>query len=428
MPISRREFIMKSSAAGISMALWSDALSAELEYLKHYKEKVGDTASLVSDEKFWSAVRNLFEPVKDFINLENGYFLAHPISTRNFFQQRTMYINSRSSWYMRKEQEASREKTREKLAQLVGCDKEELALVRNTTEAMNIVIMGYPWQKGDEVVISDQDYGSMMDQLEQAANRYGIVIRKIALPMHPQSDDQIIAAFTSAMNPKTKMLLLTHMINLTGQILPAKEIIATAHQRGVEVLVDAAHSFAQILWTFEDLDADYLGTSLHKWLCNTLGAGMFCVKKKHISKIWPLFGDVSLKADDVKKFEHFGTVQCAVYETIDKAIDFHLMLGLQLKEARLRYMKDYWTQKVFDMQKVSINTPLEARRSCAIANFKIEGLTPNELADKLYKDFKIFTVAIDHPIVKGVRVTPHLYTSIQDLDALAAAIEKIVSG
>jgi selenocysteine lyase/cysteine desulfurase len=230
------------------------------------------------------------------------------------------------------------------------------------------------------------------------------------------------------MNPKTKMLLLTHMINLTGQILPAKEIISAAHQKGVEVLVDAAHSFAQIQWTFEDLDADYLGTSLHKWLCNTLGAGMFCIKKKHISKIWPLFGDVSLKADDVRKFEHFGTVQCAVYETIDKAIDFHLMIGPQLKEARLRYMKDYWTQKVFDMQRVSFNTPLEAMRSCAIANFKIEGLTPNALADKLYKDFKIFTVAIDHPIVKGVRVTPHLYTSIQDLDALAGAIEKIVAG
>lgn len=422
--INRRNFITKTASLSLAMPIWTHIFANEMQEIADRKMAVTDP---VTDVELWKIIRGLFEPSSKFINLENGYFSPQPMSTRNFQDQRNQYINQNTSWYMRKEQEEARESVRKKLAALAGANEKETVLVRNTTEAMNIIIMGYPWQKGDEVVYSNQDYGSMVEQLKQAEQRFGIVLKKVDLPLHPESDGQIIDIYLKACTPKTRLILLTHLINLSGQILPAKEIIKAAHNKNIEVLVDAAHSFAHVNTNFAALDADYLGCSLHKWLCNPLGAGMLCIKPQHISKIWPLFGDASQPKDSCKKFEHIGTQPSAVQESISKAIEFHYLLGAELKENRLRYLQQYWTQAVRDLPGVTINTPKEKQRSCALANVSIQGYTPDELSKKFLKDYNVFTVAIDHPAIKGVRVTPHLYTSIEDLDLFIKAIKEIAA-
>lgn len=422
--MNRRNFISKTASLSLAMPIWTNLFANGLQEIADRKMAASDP---VTDIELWKMIRGLFEPSSKFINLENGYFSPQPLSTRNFQDQRNQYINQNTSWYMRKEQEEAREGVRKKLAQLAGATEKETVLVRNTTEAMNIIIMGYPWQKGDEVIYSNQDYGSMVEQLKQAEQRFGIVLKKVDLPLHPKSDNELIDLYLGAATPKTRLILLTHLINLSGQILPAKAIISAAHTRNIEVLVDAAHSFAHVNVNFKDLGADYLGCSLHKWLCNPLGAGMLCIKPKHINKIWPLFGDISQPKESVKKFEHFGTQPSAVQESIGKAIDFHHLIGADLKENRLRYLQQYWTKAVKDLPKVTFNTPADNNRSCALANISVQGFTPDALCKKFLADYNIFTVAIDHPAIKGVRVTPHLYTSTEELDLFIKAIKEIAA-
>lgn len=420
--MNRRQFISTSALAGFATSSFAEWIQHR-EILENARNK---SAEPEKDEDYWSLVREMFEPNPDFINLENGYFSPQPLSTRNFFVQRTTYINRNTSKYMRTEQEEARERVRSALAALAGSTSAETAIVRNTTEAMNIIIMGYPWKTGDEVIYSDQDYGSMVEQLQQAAARFGIVLRKIALPVHPQSDDEIVSAYMSAAGPKTRLILLTHLINLSGQILPAKDIIRAAHQKNIEVLVDAAHSFAHVDCNFVDMEADYLGCSLHKWLCNPLGAGMLCVKKEHISKIWPLFGDTSYDKNDIRKFEHYGTHPNAVFESIIKAISFHELMGPSLKTKRLRYLQNTWTSAFRNHEKFYLNTPAAPSRSCALANIGIHGMKPSEISQTLMQKHKIFTVAIDHPVIKGIRVTPHLYTSKMEIAKFEEAMFALV--
>jgi selenocysteine lyase/cysteine desulfurase len=422
--INRRNFISKTASLSLAMPIWTHLFATGMQEIAARKSAATDP---VTDAELWKMIRGLFEPSSKFINLENGYFSPQPMSTRNYQEQRNQYINKNTSWYMRKEQEEARELVRKKLATLAGATEKETVLVRNTTEAMNTIIMGYPWQKGDEVIYSNQDYGSMIEQLKQAEQRFGLVLKKVDLPLHPDSDGQLVDIYLRAATPKTRLILLTHLINLSGQILPAKEIIRAAHTRNIEVLVDAAHSFAHVNVNFKELDADYLGCSLHKWLCNPLGAGMLCIKPQHISKIWPLFGDTSQPKDSCKKFEHIGTQPSAVQESISQAIDFHHLIGPELKENRLRYLQQYWTEAVRPLPKITINTPKEKQRACALANISIQGFTPDELSKKFLDDYNIFTVAIDHPAIKGVRVTPHLYTSTEELDLFIKAIKEIAA-
>ena len=400
-------------ASEINMALTS---------IENYAKKE-DT---YKDEAFWSIIRGMFRFPTDYINLENGYFSLQPLSTLQFHQTKEHDINKRNSWFMRVEQQEAFEKTRNELARFLLCDPEELAITRNTTESLNTIISGYPWKKGDEVILGNQDYGSMVSAFEQQVKRTGIVIKTAQIPLHPSNDEEVINAYISLISAKTKILHLTHMINLSGQIVPAKKIIEAAHAKGVEVIVDAAHSIAHIDLAPGTLDADYVGASLHKWLCNPLGAGILMVKKKHIAKIWPLLGDDDYPDDNIRKFQHQGTRAVQTVLSINEAIRFHNSIGSSLKEKRLRYLKNYWVDQVKDLSHVSINTPmLREEGSCGIANVSVKGLSPQQLASKLYDDFKIFTVAIDHPYIKGVRVTPHLYTSLPDLDALGNAIKKL---
>jgi selenocysteine lyase/cysteine desulfurase len=382
----------------------------------------------VTDENYWNAVRAFYTRPEGFINLENGYFSHQPASTMASHQQREKDINTRTSVFMRTEQQAAIENAREALANFLKCDTEELALLRNTTEAMNIVIMGFPWKKGDEVVLGNQDYGSMTEAFQQAAKRFGIVLKYAQVPLRPRNEEDIIDAYTRLFTRKTRMVHLTHLINLSGQVIPVAKIAVEAKKRNIAVAVDSAHAVAQLEFGIPDLQADFVGASLHKWLCNPLGSGFLWIRKEFIPQIWPLMGDTSQPANNIRKFEHVGTRPIHTLQCIADSIAFHNKIGSELKEKRLRYMMQYWTSKVAKQPKVHINTPWEDTARCgAIANVAIEGYTAGKLAEVLFSKYRIFTVAIEHPAINGIRITPHLSNTIEDLDALVNALTEISS-
>lgn len=383
------------------------------------------------DEDYWSLIREFYPRPEGFIQLENGYFSSQPLTTLRYHQEREADINRRSSWYMRREQSDAIENARKSLAGFLGCPAEELALTRNTTEALNILIMGFPWKKGDEAVIGDQDYGSMTEAFRQVEKRYGVRIRVATVPLHPANDEEVIQAYLKHITRKTRLLHLTHLINLTGQVIPVAAIARTAKQKFPSLLVasDSAHAVAHLDFNIPGLEVDFAAASLHKWLCNPLGAGFLWMKEKHIPLIWPLMGDTGVSIKDIRRFEHQGTRPIQTLETISEAIRFHHRIGGPLKEKRLRYLMQYWVSKVADLPKVQMLTPWKDERRCgAIANIAVAGYSPDQLSSLLLDKYRIFTVAINHPVVNGVRITPGLANSTQDLDKLIAALTEISAG
>jgi aspartate aminotransferase-like enzyme len=273
--------------------------------------------------------------------------------------------------------------------------------------------------------MAEQDYGAMLDMFKLQARRYGIVNRMVSVPLNPTSDEEIVELYEKAITPKTRLLMICHMINISGHILPVKKIVDMAHRHNVEVLVDGAHAFAHLDFKITDLGCDYYGSSLHKWMGVPLGAGILYVRKEKIAKIWQLFGDMGYADDDIRKLNHTGTHPVATDLAIQDAIRFHEMIGVQRKEARLRYLQRYWTDQVRNHPKIFLNTPTAPERSCGIANVGIEGIKPGDLAKMLMEKYKIFTVAIDTANVHGIRVTPHLYISTKELDLFVNALKQI---
>jgi selenocysteine lyase/cysteine desulfurase len=380
-----------------------------------------------SSNDFWDTIRNDYETNSDYINLENGYYSMMAKPVMEAYIKDVRFTNREGSRYMRTVQLENKFKTRDRLADLVGCGKDELIITRNTTESLDTIIQGIDWKAGDEVVVAHQDYGSMLDMFRQQERRYGIVVKYVSVPAHPKSDKEIVEVYEKAMTQRTRLIMVCHMINITGQILPVKKICDMAHRKGAEVMVDGAHAVAHFDFRINDLNCDYYGSSLHKWLGAPLGAGILYVRKDRIRKIWPLLGEGAYADDDIRKLNHTGTNPVAVDLAINHAIDYHNAIGIKRKEDRLRFLQQYWTKKVRKLKKVKLNTPLDDQRSCAIANFSIEGITPAELAKTLFDKYRIWTVAIDNPQagVQGVRVTPHLYTSTAALDALVKAVNDL---
>jgi selenocysteine lyase/cysteine desulfurase len=424
---TRRDFIKNMALLGFFTPAgpinWLDVTAA-----KHTSFAALEGLQSSTGDEFWKVVQESFSQSAAFTNLENGYFSPSPLPVLNQYMENVRMLNANTSYYMRVKQTDDREEIRAELAKFAGVDAEELAMVRNTTEAMEIVLLGLPLQKGDEVVYSTQDYYSMQNALKQRATRDGIVLKAIDLPLLPQSDDDIINAYQAAITTKTRLLHVTHMINTTGHILPVKQICDMAHAKGIEVIVDGAHTFAHINFEINDLGCDYYATSLHKWLCNPLGSGLLWMKREKIEKLWPLFADIEMATTDIRRFEHYGTYQNGIQLAHRAAIKFHNMVGSQRKEDRLRYLKNYWVQALQGTAGIRFNTPFDDARSCAIANVAIKGYTPAQLTQKLYDDYKIFTVAIDSPPVQGVRITPHLYTTTQHLDKLVDALKTLAKG
>jgi selenocysteine lyase/cysteine desulfurase len=420
--MNKRTFLKTTASLGLPGLISLKTLANSMKPFANHSP-----TELAADEAFWETVRNGYRLKPDYINLENGYYCFMPQETLEHFIQHVKEVNYQGSYYMRTVQFENKKIAAAKLAALAGCAPDELIITRNTTESLDTIIAGQDWKPGDEAVMAEQDYGAMLDMFKLVAKRHGVVNKIVSIPNHPTSDEEIVNLYASAITDQTRLLMVCHMINITGQILPVRKICDMAHSKGVKVMVDGAHAFAHIQFSIPDLHCDYYGASLHKWLSVPLGAGILYVSKENIPSVWPMFGEDGLKSEDIFRLNHTGTHPVHTDLAIANAIDFHQKIGAARKEARLRFLQNYWTSKVRGLKNVVVNTPADSNRSCGIANVGIVSMKPAELAETLLKKYKIYTVAIDGANVHGCRITPNLYTTLNELDEFVKAIKELAN-
>ena len=424
---SRRDFLKKT--AGIALAANALPLmrpdGQSRVHAASAKLSNQSPVQSASDERFWSSVRSAFDLSPQFTNLESGYYSPQPGAGVKEVCEQAQRINEMAAFYMRGNWPDDISRTKQQLARFSECPNEEILITRNTTESLNIVIMGLDLKSGDEAVYGPYEYGSMQVSFRQRAEREGIVCKVLDIPIISMHDDEIVKAYQAAITSKTKVILVSHIVYLTGQVLPVRRICDMAHELGIEVIVDGAHSFAHLADGITDLHGDYYGTSLHKWLMAPLGTGLLHVKKEKIKKLWPLYGDSNYATDKIEKLGHFGTQPPYLLSAIAEAMHFNQTLGLARKEARLRHIKNYWVERLADVPNIILPTPAEDHRSCAISLVGIRNKEPGELAKELYERYQIFTVSPGYP--GAVRISPNIYTSIVELDRFVAAMKELAA-
>ncbi|TAK92444.1 MAG: aminotransferase class V-fold PLP-dependent enzyme [Burkholderiaceae bacterium] len=378
-----------------------------------------------TDEIYWRSIAAQYDIADDCINLENGFFSPQARPVFEAFQRYNVEVNRHTTHFMRTEFPARLSTVVHALAEFAGVATDEIVITRNATEAMNIFLQGYPFRPGDGVISSTQEYDSVQEILRMLEQRGRFTLNIIDLPLHPANDEEIVACYERALTPKTRALVLTHMLHRTGQILPVAKIAQMARAHGVDVIVDAAHTFAHIDFQLPALHSDFIAANLHKWLGAPLGSGLLYVCKERIADIAPLFGDTTFPATDIRKLAHFNTVPAAPILAIPDAIAFHNSIGSRNKEARLRYLKDCWVNHARQLPHIDLLTPTDPQRSCAIATFSVKGKSGKEIADILFNQHNIFTVAVDVNGISAVRVTPQLYNTVEQMERLVAALGQL---
>ena len=418
MSVSRRTFIHNSIAAGTLFPLFS----------MDFKKDSYSLNDLKRDENYWKKVADMYHQNVKFINLESGYFSPSPESVKDYWVNFVNEINESPSYYMRTRQTEMREKVRKTLADYAGVQTDELILTRNTTESMNIIIQGIKLEKGDEILRTNLEYPNIIQALDMRERRFGTKVRIVDVPIHPKSQREIVDMVIGAVNKKTKVILISHMVFLNGQVFPVKEVCAKAREMGLETIVDGAHSFSHVDMDVSEIGCDYYGSSLHKWLGAPLGNGLLYVKKGNAERLWPLYGDTAYDDDNIMKLEHLGTRPCSDQNGIIPAVDFNLEIGKKEKSERLKFLQMRWASELKDNKNIILNTPLGEGQSYGIANVGVKNLRPSELADKLFDDYNIFTVPIDDDRgIRGVRVSPNLYSTIEDIDKFIEAMLRIAA-
>lgn len=427
---NRRSFVKKALALTGAFSATSIFSQLHAEEWKILHEKLsGDSAlKVAANEDFWSVVqRGYTASSSPVMNLNNGGVSPSPLVVQQAVERYNLLSNQAPSYYMWRILDQGREPLRDKLALLAGCDPEEIAVNRNATEALNTVIFGLDLNKGDEVIGCEQDYPNMMQAWRQRQQREGIVYKQLSFDFPVEDDEAIVEAYRSAITTKTKIIHVTHVINWVGQIMPVQKICQMAHKRGIEVVVDGAHSFGLLDFKIPELEGDYFGTSLHKYLSAPIGSGMLWIKKDKISKVWPLLCNGDPTGTDIRKFETLGTRSFPIEQGIGEALNFHNAIGAKRKEERVRYLKNYWAEKALEIPGINLHTSLKSVYSCAIAGVSVDGLTPHQLGNTLLEKYKIHTTSIVYGNISCVRVSPHVYTSLDDLDRFVYALGKIAA-
>ena len=418
MSVSRRSFIHNALAAGSMFPLFS---------MNYPKGKI-ELKIKNKDEDYWRKVAGMYHQNVKFINLESGYFSPSPESVKDYWVNFVNEINESPSYYMRTRQNEMREKVREKLANYAGVAKDELVLTRNTTESMNIIIQGIKLEKGDEILRTNLEYPNIIQALDMRERRFGTKVRIVDVPIHPISQDEIVEKVIGAVNKKTKVILISHMVFLNGQVFPVKEVCKKAREMDIETIVDGAHSFSHVDMDVSEIGCDYYASSLHKWLGAPLGNGLLYVKKGNAERLWPLYGDTAYEDDNIMKLEHLGTRPCSDQNGIIPAVDFNLEIGKVEKSKRLKFLQMRWAKELKDHKNIILNTPLGEGQSFGIANVGVKSLQPSELADKLFDEHDIFTVPIDDDRgIRGIRVSPNLYSTTEDIDKFIEAMLTIAA-
>lgn len=425
--MNRRSFLSKVGK-GVGLAAMSSTVVASLlEDLHAAGSRIKNLTpqQAAMNEDYWFEIQRSFSITRGITNLNNGGVSPSPrIVTealcRYIWQQED--VTAYTMWSILEPQS---ETVRTGLADIFGCDREEIAITRNASESLEIILMGLDLKSGDEILTTTQDYPRMLTTLRQREQREGLVLRMIKVPIAPKNLDDITAEFEKAITPKTKVILISHVINLTGQVVPVKSICNLAKTKGIEVVVDGAHAFAHFDFKQPDIGCDYYGTSLHKWLFAPKGTGLLFVKKDKIEKLWPLMAADKSQKNDIRKFEEIGTHPAAPRLAIGEAILYHTGMGAKRKEERLRYLSRYWMTKLKDLPNIQFHTSWEANQSCGIANVEIVGTDPGTLSTYLMDKHKLFTTAIVHPEFKGLRITPSVYTTLKELDRFCDVMETV---
>jgi selenocysteine lyase/cysteine desulfurase len=415
--MDKRKFLKSIAFLGLTSSSLFNAKAEEIKSISDIDFEAAD---------FWDQIRAAYKLKPDYINLENGYYCFLPEETLENYIKHLRDVNFQGSSYMRTFQRENKAKSAAAVAELLGASPEEIVLTRNTTESIDLIISGYPWKKGDEAIVSNQDYGSLLNMFELAERRYGIKVKKIDIPMHPENDEEIVTAYEKAMTSKTKLLMVPHIVNITGHILPVRKIADMAHNHGAEIMLDGAHAIGHFDFNISELDCDYYGSSLHKWLSVPLGCGMLYVKKGKSQQIRPLLAPYELDQKTLSNLNHTGTHPVSTDLSVIDAINFLNKMGSKRKDERLRYIQRYWSDQVRDLPGINVNTPKEPHRSCAIANVGLDAISPPEMAKTLMDKYQIFTVAINGAGgVNGCRITPNVYTSEKEMDQFVQALKEM---
>lgn len=426
---SRRSFFRKTiglASAATFASLSAKAIGEDVSDALHSLNELSPEEAF-NDEDLWARMAQAYTVSPNILNLNNGGCSPQPKVVQDAVDRYYHLSNEAPTYYMWQILDKGREPLRRKLADLAGATGEEIAINRNTTEALGTFTWGIDMKRGDEIVMTKQDYPNMIHAWKQRELREGVKINWINLVLPFDNDEVVMKAYIDATTPKTKIWHITHLITWTGQILPAAKLCAEARKRGILTIVDAAHSFAMLDFKISDLNCDYFGASLHKWLCAPFGTGVMYIKKDLIEKTWPLFPNDKPQGGDIRKFEALGTRSFAPEQAIGQAIDFHNAIGARRKQERLHYLKTYWCNAVTKNPRVKLHISLKPEYSCALGTFSIDGLTPGDIGSKLFSDYQIHVTSIVWENVSAVRVSPNVYTTTKDLDRLIDAIGKIAA-
>ena len=412
------------ATAGAVASFRDDSLDRVLAAGKATADRTAD--EMATDEDFWREIQQSFTLDRTIINLNNGGVCPSPRVVHETLKRYLDQSNEAPSYSMWRILEPNIESVRRGLARAFGCDAEEIAITRNASEALEICQFGLDLKPGDEVLTTNQDYPRMLNTWMQRERRDQIKLKQIAFPVPPPSPDTLYEIFERAITPRTRVIHVCHITNLTGQIFPIKRICKLGRERGIEVIVDGAHAFAHFPFTHADLDCDYYGTSLHKWLLAPVGTGFLYVRKAKIKSLWPLMACDKTQDNDIRKFEEIGTHPAANHNAIAEALTFHEGIGAERKAARLRYLKNRWAKRLEQSGRVKLLTPYDPQQSCALANFTVDGIDPVKLGAHLWDKYRINCTPIVHAEFKGIRITPNVYTTLGEIDTFCEAVEKVI--
>jgi selenocysteine lyase/cysteine desulfurase len=424
--LTRRSFLGAGSTAAIGLAFTNESLAR----VAAATARAADSAAndLARDETYWREIQQGFTLDRTIVNLNNGGCCPSPRVVHEAFKRYLDVSNQSPVYHMWQILEPNIETVRRRLAAEFGCSPEEMAITRNASEALQIAQLGIDLKAGDEVVTTNQDYGRMLDTWDQRVRRDGITVKKISFPVPPPSMDDLADRLISAIGPKTKVLHFCHITNLTGQIFPVKKICDAARAKGVKTIVDGAHAFAHFPYKVSDLGCDYYGTSLHKWLLAPIGTGFLYVRRENIEGLWGLTPTAASRAKDIRKFEEIGTHPAANHNAIAEALTFHDGIGSERKSARLRYLRDRWANRLLATGRFKLHTSQDPAQSCAIGTVQVVGVETNKVVEQLWAKWRIIATPINHVEYSGIRVTPNVYTTLEEVDTFAEAMERISSG
>jgi isopenicillin-N epimerase len=422
--ITRRTFLRAGTTTAVAMTAFTNE---SLTRVAAAGARVGarDSADLAADETYWREIQQAFTLDRTLINLNNGGCCPSPRVVHEALKRYLDLSNEAPVYYMWQILEPNIESVRRGLAAEFGCDPEEMAITRNASEALQIAQLGIALKAGDEVVTTNQDYGRMLDTWDQRVRRDGITVRKISFPVPPPSMDDLADRLIGAIGPRTRVLHFCHITNLTGQIFPVRKISDAARAKGITTIVDGAHAFAHFPFKLADLGCDYYGTSLHKWLLAPIGTGFLYMRREHIEGHWPLQPAGAGAAKNIRKFEEIGTHPAANHDAIAEALTFHQGIGVERKAARLRYVRNRWATRLQQSGRFVIHTNLDPQQSCAICTVQVRDVPSGKVVQQLWDKWRIIATPIVHPEYEGVRVTPNVYTTVDEIDTFAGAMEKL---